>query len=140
MKEIKRKYNRIDPTFSWNRQLAHTPFPKRTNTLITTIRFIRFVAKISVFNPKLPANGQRPKKTKESVTFFICSPFIDRTNKESSSFSITWLAPFLIHLFFLNGWDFPPFWIGIKTISEFYFDGICWITKYFLLLESFLNL
>lgn len=48
----------MNPTFSRNKQLAHTPFPEKTNTPITTIRFIRFVAKISVLNPKLPANGQ----------------------------------------------------------------------------------
>jgi hypothetical protein len=33
----------------------NTPFPKKINTPKTTLRFIRFVAKISVLNPKLPA-------------------------------------------------------------------------------------
>ena len=54
----KTKCNRLDPAYSWNTQLAHTPFPKKINTPTTTLRFIRFVAKISVFNPKLPADGQ----------------------------------------------------------------------------------
>lgn len=93
------KCSRIDPIYSWNRQLAHTPFPKKINTPTTTVRFIRFVAKISVLSPKLPADGQWAKKTKEWVTFFICSPLIDRTNKEQS-FSITYFArPFLIGFF-----------------------------------------
>lgn len=89
------KCSRIDPIYSWNRQLAHTPFPKKINTPTTTVRFIRFVAKISVLSPKLPANGQWAKKTKEWVTFFICSPLIDRTNKEESFWSLTSLALFL---------------------------------------------
>lgn len=51
---------------------SHTlPFQKKINTPSTTLRFIGFVAKISVLNPKLPADGQWPKETKESVTFFI---------------------------------------------------------------------
>ena len=66
------------PAYSWNKQLAHTPFPKKINTPSTTLRFIGFVAKISVLNPKPPADGQWPKETKESVTFFIWSPLIDR--------------------------------------------------------------
>lgn len=69
-------------------------------TPITTLRFIGFVAKISVLNPKPPADGQWPKETKESVTFIIYSPLIDRTNKEQSSFCIT-PPPFaLIDFFF----------------------------------------
>jgi len=73
----------MNPTFYRNKQLAHTPFPKKTNTPITTIRFIRFVAKISVLNPKLPANGLWSKKTKESVTFFIFFLlYIGLTNKK----------------------------------------------------------
>ena len=96
------KCSRIDPIYSWNRQLAHTPFPKKIKTPTTTVRFIRFVAKISVLSPKLPADGQWAKKTKEWVTFFICSPLIDRTNKEQS-FSITYFArPFLIGFFNAN--------------------------------------
>lgn len=69
----KRKCSWLDPTYSWNTQLAHTPFPKEINTPSTTLRFIGFVAKISVFNPKLLANDQFPKKTKESFTFVMCS-------------------------------------------------------------------
>ena len=96
------KCSRIDPIYSWNRQLAHTPFPKKIKTPTTTVRFIRFVAKISVLSPKLPADGQWAKKTKEWVTFFICSPLMDRTNKEQS-FSITYFArPFLIGFFNAN--------------------------------------
>jgi hypothetical protein len=91
----------MNPTFSRNKQLAHTPFPKKINIPITTIRFIRFVAKISVLNPKVPANDQWPKKTKESVTFFICSPLIDRANKEKVLFLSLHLSfPFLINFFF----------------------------------------
>ena len=37
----------------------------------TTLRFIGFVAKISVLNPKLPADDHKPKERKESVRFFI---------------------------------------------------------------------
>lgn len=48
----------LDPAYSWNKQLAHTPFPKNINTPSTTLRFIGFVAKISVLTPKLPADGQ----------------------------------------------------------------------------------
>lgn len=69
-------YSWMDPAYSWNKQLTHTPFPKKINTPITTLRFIGFVAKISVLNPKLPAKGQWPKERKESVTFFIKSPLI----------------------------------------------------------------
>lgn len=94
--ELEKKYSWLAPTYSWNIQLAHTPFPKKINTPSTTLRFIRFVAKISVLNPKLPADGQWPKERKESVTFFICSPLIDRTNKEQSSFCITSLIPFFL--------------------------------------------
>lgn len=56
-KRTERKYRRLDPTYSWNKQLAHTPFPKKINTPSTILRFIGFVAKISVLNAKLPANG-----------------------------------------------------------------------------------
>lgn len=77
----KKRYSWLNPTYSWNKQPAHTPFPKKINTPSTTLRFIRFVAKISVLNPKLPADGQWPKKTKESVTFFIWSPLIDKRKK-----------------------------------------------------------
>lgn len=92
----------MDPTYSWNIQLAHTPFPKKINTPSTTLRFIGFVAKISVLNPKLPADGQCPKETKESVTFFICSPLIDRTIE-----------------FFLYLYQFEPFFIDFLLILLF---------------------
>lgn len=69
-------YSWLDTAYSWNKQPTHTPFPKKINTPITTLRFIGFVAKISVLTPKLPADGQWPKETKESVTFFIWSPLI----------------------------------------------------------------
>ena len=77
----KKRYSWLNPTYFWNKQPAHTPFPKKINTPRTTLRFIRFVAKISVLNPKLPADGQWPKKTKESVTFFIWSPLINKLKK-----------------------------------------------------------
>lgn len=75
---MKKKYSWLNPAYSWNKQLAHTPFPKRITTPSTTLRFIGFVAKISVLNPKLPANDQRTEETKESVIFFILSPLLDR--------------------------------------------------------------
>lgn len=101
-KKKKGKCSRLDPAYSWNTQLAHTPFPKKINTPSTTLRFIRFVAKISVLNPKLPADGQWPKETKESVTSFICFSLIDRTNKmEQSSFCITSPPLFWIDFFLL---------------------------------------
>ena len=84
----------LNPVYSWNKQLAHTPFPKKINTPITTLRFIGFVAKISVLNPKLPADGQWPGETKESVTFFIWSPLIDRL-KNRTSFLLYYLTYFL---------------------------------------------
>ena len=84
----------MDPAYSWNKQLAHTPFPKKIKTPSTTLRFIRFVAKISVLNPKLPADGQWPKETKESVTFFIWSPRIDRL-KNRTEFFLYYLALFI---------------------------------------------
>lgn len=81
----KKKCSWLDPAYSWNKQLAHTPFPKKINTPSTTLRFIGFVAKISVLNPKLPANGQWTKETKESVTFFIWSPLFDRLKKKKKN-------------------------------------------------------
>lgn len=78
-----KKRSWFGPANSWNKQLAHTPFPKKINTPRTTLRFIGFVAKISVLNPKLPADGQWPKETKESVTFFIQSPLIDKIKKSN---------------------------------------------------------
>ena len=80
----KKKCSWLGPAYSWNKQLAHTPFPKKINTPSTTLRFIGFVAKISVLNPKLPANGQWTKETKESVKFFIWSPLLDRLKKISN--------------------------------------------------------
>ena len=100
--------NWLNPVYSWNKQLAHTPFPKKSNTPITTLRFIRFVAKISVLNPKLPADGQWPGETKESVTFFIWSPLIDRRLKNRTSFFVV-----LLDLFPISKWKmdskFLPF-------------------------------
>ncbi|CAN1862248.1 hypothetical protein LINPERHAP1_LOCUS43910, partial [Linum perenne] len=57
--------------FRLSNKSLNTPFPKKINTPKTTLRFIRFVAKISVLNLKLPANDQWPKETKDSVPFFI---------------------------------------------------------------------
>lgn len=90
----------LGPAYSWNKQLAHTPFPKKINTPSTTLRFIGFVAKISVLNPKLPAAGQWPKKTKESVTFFIQSPLIDKINKNRIEFFVSLKLLFIINIFF----------------------------------------
>ncbi|KAJ0440389.1 hypothetical protein HanOQP8_Chr00c599g0843161 [Helianthus annuus] len=44
--------------FRLSNKSLNTPFPKKIKTPSTTLRFIRFVAKISVLNPKLPADGQ----------------------------------------------------------------------------------
>ena len=105
--------NWLNPVYSWNKQLAHTPFPKKSNTPITTLRFIRFVAKISVLNPKLPADGQWPGETKESVTFFIWSPLIDRRLKNRTSFFVV-----LLDLFPIEKWKmdskFIPFHFAIR--------------------------
>ena len=90
-----KKYSWLDPAYSWNKQPAHTPFPKKINTPSTTLRFIGFVAKISVLNPKLPAYGQWPKKMKESVTIFIGSPLIDRFKNRTEFFFFSRFAPFL---------------------------------------------
>ena len=90
----------LDPAYSWNKQLTHTPFPKKINTPITTLRFIGFVAKISVLNPKLPADGQWPKERKESVTFFIGSPLIDRLKNRSEFFLYHFAYLFFSFFFF----------------------------------------
>lgn len=119
---IRKKCSWLDPAYSWNKQLAHTPFPKKINTPSTTLRFIRFVAKISVLNPKLLADGQWPKETKESVKFFIQSPLIliDRLKKLNRV------------LFILYNFAHPPFFINfpiskqsqknIRFINVFFFS------------------
>ncbi|KAK8516948.1 hypothetical protein V6N12_032148 [Hibiscus sabdariffa] len=45
-------------SFRLSNKSLNTPFPKKINTPRTTLRFIGFVAKISVLTPKLPADGQ----------------------------------------------------------------------------------
>lgn len=117
-----KKCSWFGPANSWNKQLAHTPFPKKINTPRTTLRFIGFVAKISVLNPKLPADGQWPKETKESVTFFIQSPLIDKIKKSNRvRFFLYHFTVFLFILYFF-------------FISFLYF----YIFRYFDILNSYL--
>ena len=113
----KKKCNWLNPAYSWNKQLTRTPFPKKINTPSTTLRFIGFVAKISVLNPKLPANGQWNEETKDSVPFFIWSPLLDRLKKkELCSFFFVSLHPFF---------DFFYLFIFIYYYLIFNFDFFC---------------
>lgn len=96
----KKGYSWLDPAYSWNKQLAHTPFPKKINTPSTTLRFIRFVDKISVLNPKPPADGPWPKERKESVPFFIGSPFIDRLQNWIEFFLYDFVPLFYLFFYF----------------------------------------
>ena len=97
-----KKCSWLGPAYSWNKQLAHTPFPKKINTPSTTLRFIRFVAKISVLNPKLPADGQWPKETKESITFFICSPLLWIGLTKNRVLFVSLHSPFFDRFLFIN--------------------------------------
>lgn len=97
-----KKYSWVDPAYSWNKQLAHTPFPKKITTPSTTLRFIGFVAKISVLNPKLPANDQRTEEAKESVIFFILSPLLDRLKKRNSVVLYHFTFFYLLLILFLS--------------------------------------
>ena len=107
----------MDPTYSWNTKLAHTPFPKKINTPSTTLRFIGFVAKISVLNPQLPADGQCPKApgghNSQGPNRLLRSP-LDRTKKEQSVFCS--LALFLID-FISTVKYIVIYWWGEKVLS-----------------------
>lgn len=121
--------NWLNPVYSWNKQLAHTPFPKKSNTPITTLRFIGFVAKISVLNPKLPADGQWPGETKESVTFFIWSPLIDKRLKNRTSFFVVLLDLFPISKLKMDSKSIPfhnafSFSIEISNKNKTYSNSI----------------
>lgn len=116
-----KKCSWFSPANSWNKQLAHTPFPKKINTPRTTLRFIGFVAKISVLNPKLPADGQWPKETKESVTFFIQSPLIDKI-KKSNRVRFFCITSRFFYLFFISFLFLYSIYLIYLSIYFRYFD------------------
>lgn len=122
-----KKCSWFGPANSWNKQLAHTPFPKKINTPRTTLRFIGFVAKISVLNPKLPADGQWPKETKESVTFFIQSPLIDKIKKSNR-----------VRFFFVSLHVFSIYSLFLFLFYFFSLFYLFYIFRYFDILNSYL--
>lgn len=60
-----------------------------------TLRSIIYAAITLLLNSKSLANDWWPNETKEQISFSICSPLIDRNNKEQSSFCITLLTLFV---------------------------------------------